>query len=635
MKNRLWSVLAVATVCGFTACGGDSSSSGVDVSDDADVADVIEEPESSSSKADKKSSSSVAKEDSKKSSSSKAYDKSGKENSADSKNSSSSAKNAKSSSSDEEDVGSSSNTAKSSSSGKDKVESSSSAKKNDSSSSNTKDVSSSSTALSSSSSSSETVVASSSSETPVNTSTSVQTGTYFVDERDDRSYRTVQIGNQIWMAENMKLDVSDGFCYNDTKKNCEKYGVFYTAQTAVRVCPEGWKLPMKDDWNMLAVNIGVVSSSSGNAYVYSDENAVLKLKSETGWDSDNGTDELGFSAFPAGQFDGINYTGFGEKAYFMGSAYSGGDGEYAYITKNSLTATGVKGISSKLAMPVRCMQTLPCNSSNQGEIVSNSICDESKWRFLTLEDLYGECSSENNGEISKDKIYVCDNLKWRKITSLENNLGICLKNSNIEKDSYKCISGNWLFVEMGKMVDSRDDKEYKTVRIGSQTWMAENLNYEMEGSYCLNDDAYSCYDYGRLYSVGAAKSACPSGWALPTAEQYERLFESVGGIAVAGKLLKSSERWHNDYGYAESCNENGDDTFGFSVLPSGSWHLTLGNMDYGNSYSSTGAGFWSSSECEKGSNKDKYPRRVVFSCYGVSYGCDWDSYRLSVRCIKK
>ena len=80
------------------------------------------------------------------------------------------------------------------------------------------------------------------------------------------------------------------------------------------------------------------------------------------------------------------------------------------------------------------------------------------------------------------------------------------------------------------VVDMRDGKKYKTVKIGSQTWMAENLNYETQDSYCYENDESNCSKYGRLYTWTAAKKACPSGWHLPSKAEFETLFSSVGGI---------------------------------------------------------------------------------------------------------
>ena len=107
--------------------------------------------------------------------------------------------------------------------------------------------------------------------------------------------------------------------------------------------------------------------------------------------------------------------------------------------------------------------------------------------------------------------------------------------------------------------DPRDGKKYKTVQIGSQTWMAENLNYEIADSYCYNNDTSNCKKYGRLYTRDAALKACPAGWHLPSMDEFKVLIETGGGEKIAGEILKSKSGW-NDGG-------NGSDAFGFSALP--------------------------------------------------------------------
>jgi uncharacterized protein (TIGR02145 family) len=111
---------------------------------------------------------------------------------------------------------------------------------------------------------------------------------------------------------------------------------------------------------------------------------------------------------------------------------------------------------------------------------------------------------------------------------------------------------------VGTFTDKRDGKTYRTVKIGKQTWMAENLNYQTNGSWCNDDNPSNCSKYGRLYRLGAAEEACPVGWHLPTDIEWNELITFAGGEETAGAKLKSrSPRW------------DGQDAYGFSALPGG------------------------------------------------------------------
>ena len=131
----------------------------------------------------------------------------------------------------------------------------------------------------------------------------------------------------------------------------------------------------------------------------------------------------------------------------------------------------------------------------------------------------------------------------------------------------------------GTFVDERDGQEYKYTTIGDQVWMAENLNYDAQGSICQGRDTSKCALYGRLYSyVGHVPdrtidtinwnfidSVCPNGWHLPTLTEWKQLGTSVGGIEteIAASRLKSVSGW-------EKSNWGpGIDVCAFSVLPGG------------------------------------------------------------------
>ncbi|MDR0517651.1 MAG: ankyrin repeat domain-containing protein [Fibromonadaceae bacterium] len=183
----------------------------------------------------------------------------------------------------------------------------------------------------------------------------------------------------------------------------------------------------------------------------------------------------------------------------------------------------------------------------------------------------------------------------------------------------------------GESLMEIDGKTYKTVKIGSQTWMAENLNTEKGNSLCYNNDPANCKKYGRYYDWETAMKACPSGWHLPNNEEWDALYRSVDGNSgtkspykseTAGKYLKSKEGW-NDF---KNQSGNGEDTYGFSAIPGG-----LGYS--GGSFDDAGyrSDWWSSSEYD---GYYAYYRSMVYN-YKSAY---WDvvdkSLLYSVRCVK-
>ncbi|MBO7512721.1 MAG: fibrobacter succinogenes major paralogous domain-containing protein [Fibrobacter sp.] len=180
------------------------------------------------------------------------------------------------------------------------------------------------------------------------------------------------------------------------------------------------------------------------------------------------------------------------------------------------------------------------------------------------------------------------------------------------------VAASTMAVAQGTLVDKRDGTKYRTVKIGNQTWMAENLNYKSDSSFCYNNKEDNCAKYGRLYKWHAALTACPDGWHLPSKAEFETLIESVGGQQVAGKSLKSKKGW-TDSG-------NGSDDFGFSALPAG-FRIPIGNYNFKDCHTS----FWSSSEsgslnaCEM--YMESYNDIAGLFCFKKDFG-------RSVRCLQ-
>jgi uncharacterized protein (TIGR02145 family) len=148
-----------------------------------------------------------------------------------------------------------------------------------------------------------------------------------------------------------------------------------------------------------------------------------------------------------------------------------------------------------------------------------------------------------------------------------------------------CLSGCGGSGKPGTLTDKRDKQSYRTVKIGGLVWMAENLNYKTDNSYCYEDKDDNCKKYGRLYDWSAAN--CPAGWHLPSAEEWDNLFKIVGDgdNSAVGRKLKSKDGWND--------NGNGADDYGFSALPGGS-RSTFGD------YSGIGinGAWWTSSPSE-------------------------------------
>jgi uncharacterized protein (TIGR02145 family) len=174
--------------------------------------------------------------------------------------------------------------------------------------------------------------------------------------------------------------------------------------------------------------------------------------------------------------------------------------------------------------------------------------------------------------------------------------------------------------------DPRDGQVYRTitVKISSKktvTWLAQNLNYMIDGALSYNNDAKNREKYGLLYSYEQAVKACPPGWHIPSQTEWDNLLNVYGGIHKGSdKMLQTLEALKSTSDWDYESKGNGNNSSGFSILPGG---FGGGN----NVFLATGsyAAFWTS-----------LPGRIFFS-YVIGFtlpGLDDKDRFYSVRCIK-
>jgi uncharacterized protein (TIGR02145 family) len=166
------------------------------------------------------------------------------------------------------------------------------------------------------------------------------------------NYKTVVIGTQTWMAENLNYDIGTNKCYNNVSTNCDRYGRLYDWETADKVCPSGWHLPSNEDWDKL---MRYADGTSGTASPYESELAgdYLKAGSGRGW---NGKDVFGFSALPGGySYSNGSFSDVGVNGFWWSSTLLNGNDAYYRYMSNSV-GTICNNINKRSFLSVRCVK---------------------------------------------------------------------------------------------------------------------------------------------------------------------------------------------------------------------------------------------------------------------------------------
>ena len=401
--------------------------------------------------------------------------------------------------------------------------------------------------------------------------------TTFTDSRDGQTYRVVLIGNALWFGQNLNYKATMSTCYQDYEPNCEHYGRLYTWEVAKSACPSGWHLPSQNEYDAMLKSIIEQTGASENSSEWTED----YLGATFGWsDGIMRNDPFGMALLPGGyrRTDSL-YTDIGVGAYMVTSdEYKGNYSKYpyryiyySYIGEDNLYHMGIddffnSGGSYEEQYSVRCV-----NDS----AVKNS--DNYRSGPRTME-------------------------KWDLSPKIEAYTG-----------PYK------------EFVDERDGQVYNTVKIGDQTWMTRNINFETPNSSCYNSSDLYCDFLGRLYEDADIMQACPTGWKVPSSKDWQKLKTYAIDFSegqAPGYVLKAATNWASGY-------DGGVDGVGFSLYAAG---YKSGSSYYAYGY---GTELYAIDENETGSltyvGFSGHPNDMVIGSE-LSYD---DGNAFSIRCIQE
>jgi len=534
-----------------------------------------------------------------------------------------------------------------------------------------------------------------------------------------RSYTSVQIGEQLWMQENLAYLpwVNSGFFYsyrdetiyvlryygtdvNEAKEhpNYLLFGglynwlatvnsqqVDYNSQTFIQgICPNGWHIPSRSEWTQLTNFLG--------------DNAGLKLKSDTLWSSMAGQNSSQFNALPGiCRSSEVNnpwancFEGFTFYASSTVNKYDP-DETWSFYMEDSLNGVRHSHLYDEKAMgrSVRCIKDNYDIAEVETLRVDSLSIDEIK--------VYGEVTDHNISNCfeigvcwdtmpypTRDKNHIVVNSNSNSFSAIIPSLSpytryyIRAYGTNIAGTGYGKQIGHTVIGEglnpTGSFTDTRDSKTYRTVKIGTQIWMAENLAYLPNVSWPSDSSSIEprCYvyeywgedvneaksllaykDYGVLYNWPAAMDShascnenistvrgfCPEGWHLPSQIEWMTLLNetrnypgSHQNLTYNGGLLRVTGWDHWEYPSVFTPPAN--NTTGFSALPAGEYvPLRWGSGQY---YQGLGemALFWSTHVDTTDLDNPRVVVPFIPNTVGIFSSLRQKKYNgASVRCIK-
>lgn len=488
---------------------------------------------------------------------------------------------------------------------------------------------------------------------------------------DGNVYPTVLIGNQEWMAENLKtthynngsaiFHPTDGWSsvpsgtaaytwYNNDPE--QSYGALYNWDAAINqngLCPTGWNVPTNDDWNQLITFLGGESAAG----------AKLKESGTTHWTEPNtgATNESGWTGLPGGMVNNPGFWNKGNLGYWWSATENYYIFSYLMMLSYENTTAAVSSDVKQSGFSVRCVR--PAAQTNLPVLTTTSVSD------IT------ENSATSGGNVIEDggAAVTQRGICWSNFPNptIENSLtsdgtgtgsyvsqmGNLTPNTTYYARAYATNSVGTAYgnqVEFTTLnggggpgtVTDIDGNVYSTVIIGQQEWITENLKtthyndgteifHPTDGWSSIPNEtgAYTWYDndpaqsYGALYNwyaVNNGSGLCPPGWHVPAMDDYNQLITFLGGTVDAGGKLKETGTTH----WAEP-NTGATNESGWTGLPGGMvnnpgfWNK--GNMGY----------WWSATE-------DyyifSYRMGLSFDNASAAVSTDAKHSGFSVRCVR-
>ncbi len=519
-------------------------------------------------------------------------------------------------------------------------------------------------------------------------------GLVFIDTRDGKMYTTVEIGDQCWMAENLNVGTmiqansnpsNDGViekhCYNDDPAMCDLYGGLYQWEEMMEymntegsqgICPLGWHLPTDAEWCTLTAYLDPTVNCNTWGWSGTDAGGMMKETDTTHWLLPNtgANNSSGFTALGAGYRISGNFIDLRSNAYFWSSSESSS----IYGASRALyyynAAVSRDNNDKTYGFSVRCLRDSiqPClpqpEQANAGPDSLNIEGDSVQlWA--------------NTPSVGPSTPLGASTGQWAVASTSLGNPGIFSDSSAADAWFYGVIGETYILVwtisnQCGSssdtvmisfapatttftcgdsLLDTRDGQKYATVQIGTQCWMAENLNVGVmvnsvnTGSshsdvsnngaiekYCYDNTASNCNEYGGLYDWNEAmgysdtegvQGICPPavGWHIPTDAEWTQLENYLGGSSIAGGKLKESGTTH-----WRATNVGATNSSGFTALPGG-YRYNKGDFNT----PSTNGHFWSSSAS---SSAGAWYRYLFYSSQNI-YRLNGDrTYGFSVRCVR-